>query len=66
MNKASLLFISTIILLALTLALAGCNKPQGSDGVSAKPPATTPSDNKTTPIAAQKGVPKLIELGAST
>ncbi len=66
MKRASTLFVSAIILLALALAITGCNQPQGANGVSAKPPANTSSNHKAKPIAAQKGTPKLMELGANT
>lgn len=63
MKQAQPVVFALIVMLAV---IAGCNQPQGADGVSAKPNANTSSNHKAKPIAAQKGTPKLMELGANT
>ena len=66
MNKTSLIAIAIFSLLAAVLV--GCNQPQKANtsptGTAANKPSTAANSAK--PIAAQKGTPKLMELGANT
>jgi hypothetical protein len=65
MKRASLLAVTLFIM--AVVALGGCNKPQGTDTSSSRiAPAKPAAPAKTALPTPQKGVPKLMELGAAT